>query len=705
MKRTRTLCSISLIVGALLLGFLSGCGKKSTQGPAIIVEQIKPMNEALLPLLDSYTSGVITEGEPIVVRFKDPQVLKVHQGETLPSKLFSFTPELKGKAVWMDENTVAFQYDKIDNSKQYVCHFKVSDLLDMAATEPLEFGFGVRRQTFSLAAVEPVCEGGDVMAYNLGVVFATPIENEDAVKIFDESVIKQYQIQTTYYGNNMFEFKLQSIPRKDADYQLAVVMDGKNVGAETQIRRSLTIYAKDKFIPASFEVENASGRGVLFFTQPLKQGQNLNGFITFDQKKLAYKSDIKDNRVDFYFDKSTLYRYQLEDITMTVGAGIKSASNAVLQESQEFQFSLTDYEPQVRWTDEGVILPDIKETTVYFDAVCLNGVTLRIIRIFDDNILSFLQDNELNETYGIRKVGRLEKKVRLQLDNPYPTQWKTFPIVLSEYIKVEPGAMYQLSLDFGPADYVFASEEMKMDVKDNAQREADYWDGEAYDYKEYRYDGEWGDPNGYYYYNYVEKTKNIVVSDLAVTAKMGRNDIVDAYVYQISDANPASGAEVTAYNFQKQQIAKGSADGKGHVQLQCANRPAFIVAQDRKGSKSVIKLNDGNALSYSRFNVDGESVEKGVIGFAYSNRGVWRPGDELQLNLMLSDADAQLPENYPVVLEVTDAAGRLYTKQVNTKPMNGLYCFNVQTNPSDETGLWMARYKVGTTTIAQYLRV
>jgi len=704
-KRVRRIGGISLIIGALLLGFLSGCGKKTTQGPAVIVEQIKPMNEALLPLLDSYTSGVISEGEPIVVRFKDPQTLKVKQGEALPSKLFSFTPELKGKAVWMDENTVAFQYDKIDNSKQYVCHFKVSEMLDMADAEPIEFGFGVRRQTFSLAAIEPVCEGGDVMAYNLRVAFATPIEPEDAINIFDESQRKQYQIQTTYVGNNMYNFQLQSIPRQGADYQIAVVLDGKNIGGGSQIKRSLPVYAKDKFVTASFEVENSSGHGVLYFTQPLKQGQNLNGFITFDQNKLAYKSDIKGNRIDFYFDKSSLYRYQMEDITMTVNAGIKSASNANLMESQEFQFSLTDYEPQVRWTDEGVILPDIKETTVYFDAVCLNGVTLRIIRIFDDNILSFLQDNELTETYGIRKVGRLEKKVRLQLDNPYPTQWKTFPIVLSDYIKVEPGAMYQLSLNFGPADYVFASEEMKHDVLENAQREADYWDGEAYDYKEYRYEGDWGDPNGYYYYNYVEKTKNIVVSDLAVTAKMGRNDVVDAYVYQISDANPASGAEVTAYNFQKQQIAQGTADGKGHVQLQCANRPAFIVAADRKGSKSVIKLSDGNALSYSRFNIDGEPVEKGVIGFAYSNRGVWRPGDELQLNLMLSDADAQLPENYPVVLEVTDASGRLYAKQVNTKPVNGMYCFTVQTNPADETGLWLARYKVGTTTITQNLRV
>ena len=216
---------------------------------------------------------------------------------------------------------------------------------------------------------------------------------------------------------------------------------------------------------------------------------------------------------------------------------------------------------------------------------------------------------------------------------------------------------------------------------------------------------EWNDPNGYYYYNYVEEKKNIVVSDLAVTAKMGRNDIVDVYVYRISDATPASGAQVMAYNFQKQELAKGNADGKGHVQLQCANRPAFVVATDKKGSKSVIKLNDGNALSYSRFNVAGEPVEKGVSAFAYSNRGVWRPGDELQLNLMLNDLESNIPDDYPIVLEVIDATGRLYAKQVNTKPVNDLYCFLVPTNVADETGVWTARFKVGTSTIVKNLRV
>lgn len=50
--------SISIIAVMLLLGFLSGCGKKeNAAAPKSFVERIQPLNEALLPLLDSYTSA------------------------------------------------------------------------------------------------------------------------------------------------------------------------------------------------------------------------------------------------------------------------------------------------------------------------------------------------------------------------------------------------------------------------------------------------------------------------------------------------------------------------------------------------------------------------------------------------------------------------------------------------------------------------
>ena len=506
MKKTN---KMRLFVGGMallamaLLVLVPSCGKKNVTTPSVIVEQLRPLNEALLPLLDGFTSGAIVKGEPIVVRFKNPETMKVKYGEQLPAKAFSFTPALKGKAVWIDETTVGFQYDNIDPEQNYTCDFSISDFVETTETDPLQFGFAVRRQNFSLVGAYPVCTEADQMGYILRVAFVNPIEGE-VEDIVDATTRKAYTVTSTALGANLYDIFIQGINRKDAESVLKVTLDGDPIEAKKTATYELPVYAKNDFKPVRFDVDNNLGQGTLYFSQPLKQGQNLTGFVTFNNQ-IGYRSDVQDNKVTFYFDKTSLYRYQMEEMEMTVASGIRSANGLVLQDDTMYPFDLTDYVPKVRWTDDGVIIPNVDETTVYFDAVCLNSVTLRIIRIFDDNILSFLQDNELNETYGVRKAGRLEKKIRLQLDNPCPTQWKTFPIVLSDYIKVKPGAMYQLSLDFGPADYTFASEEMQKDVADNAQIEADYWDGQRSDYKEYRYDGDWGDPNGYYFYNYVEQ--------------------------------------------------------------------------------------------------------------------------------------------------------------------------------------------------------
>ena len=702
-RKTCVLTSVMLLlVSVFTIGMMSSCNDKKV--PSSIVEHIKPVPEALLPFLNSYTSGVIAPGDIIRVSFKDASELKLKYGETLPAKLFEFTPSLKGKAIWIDEQTVGFQYDKIDDTKQYVCSFKAEELIDVPSDMTLDFGFGVRRQNFGLVAVIPNYGPNDEVTFNLRIAFSNPVDDEQALSVFENSFVNEYGLTATSLGNNLFDIQMNNVRRGESESNIKLSMNGKPLGCNTMIERQLTVYARGDFKPIQFDVEKGDSHATLYFSEPLKPNQNLDGFVTFEPQ-IGYRADIKDNKIDFYFDKSNLYNYQLKEMNMQVNAGLRNADNVVMPDDASYDFDLTEDLPMVRWSCEGNIIPDVDETTVYFDAVCLNSVTLRVIRIFDDNILGFLQDNDLDETYGIRKAGRLEKKVRLEIENPNPTQWKTFPIVLSDYILVEKGGMYQLTLDFGPQDYAFATDEMKAVVTENEMREAAYWDGQVYDYKEYNYNGDWNDPNDFCYYNDVEIKKNIVVSDLAVTAKMGRDDRADVFVFNISDAKPAQGAVVTAYNFQRQELVSTATDAQGHVSLSCANRPAFIVATDNKGSRSAIKTTNGNALSYSKFDVGGEAVEKGIAGFAYTNRGVWRPGDELQLNLMLSDVDTQIPDNYPVVVEVYDASARLYAKQAKSNAVNGVYCFNISTLPSDETGLWTAKFKIGTTVITKTLRV
>ena len=557
-------------------------------------------------------------------------------------------------------------------------------------------------QNFCLVDVDPNYSAEEVQ-FDVTVFFTQPVEEEDALKIFNSTFVEKYGVTSSYLGDRRYSFQINGVQRQKSDSYIDLVLDGKPLNSKSKVERELLVSAKDTFSAVDIKVDKENSSATLIFSQPLKH-INLDGFIGVDPQ-MGYRTEIVGNKIVIYFDKSNLYSYQMEEITLTIGAGIKDAEGNSLGKEQTFNFDLTDLAPKVRWTEKGMIVPEVSDATVYFDAICLNSVVLRIARVFDNNILSYYQDNDLEDSYDIRKSGRLVKKVTIALDNPDPKQWKTFPIVLSDYVDVKAGEMYQLILDFGPADYAFATEESKQLTLENEALEAKYWDGQAYDFKNSDYEGDWDDPLTATYYNYVQIRKNVMVTDLAVTAKMGADDAVDVYVFQISDANPVSGAEVSAYNFQRQEIASAKTDGQGHAHLTCANRPAFVVARDKKGGQSLIKTSNGDALSYSKFDVGGETIVKGVAAFAYSNRGVWRPGDELQLNLMLSDMDAKLPADYPVVMEVYDASSRLYARQSNNSPVGGIYTFTVQTSPNDETGLWRAAFKIGNSVINKYLRV
>ena len=209
---------MALLAMAMLL-LAPSCGKKgssTSSTPSVIVEQMQPLNEDLLPLLDGFTSGAIAKGDPIVVRFKGAEVMKVKYGEELPAKAFNFKPSLKGKAVWIDETTVGFQYDDIDPNQNYTCDFRISDFVETSDAAPLQFGFAVRRQNFSLVGAYPVCSEADKMGYIMRLAFVNPVEGE-LEEIVDASTRKSYNVTATALGANLYDIAIQGINRKDAE--------------------------------------------------------------------------------------------------------------------------------------------------------------------------------------------------------------------------------------------------------------------------------------------------------------------------------------------------------------------------------------------------------------------------------------------------------------------------------------------------------
>ena len=197
---------------------------------------------------------------------------------------------------------------------------------------------------------------------------------------------------------------------------------------------------------------------------------------------------------------------------------------------------------------------------------------------------------------------------------------------------------------------------------------------------------------------------NVFASNLGMIVKRNSLNKLWIAVSNILDTKPIGKAQVTAYNFQLQPIGKGETNGEGFVEIAPNGVPFIIVAESEK-QKAYVRVVDGEEQSVSRFDVGGKDIQKGLKGFIYGERGVWRPGDTLHISFILEDREKRIPDKHPVALEIYNPRGQFYTKMISTQGMNGFYTFDVPTQATDPTGLWNAYIKVGGTTFHKGLRI
>jgi alpha-2-macroglobulin len=165
-------------------------------------------------------------------------------------------------------------------------------------------------------------------------------------------------------------------------------------------------------------------------------------------------------------------------------------------------------------------------------------------------------------------------------------------------------------------------------------------------------------------------------------------------VTDLKTTEPLGGVKLEIYNFQNVLLTSISTDNNGIAKVKLENQPFLLIAK-KDEQRGYLKLDNGSSLSLSQFDVSGNSVKNGVKGFIYGERGVWRPGDTLFLNFILEDKTGNIPENYPVIMELWDAQGKLYRKLTRTDGLNGFYHFRFITDPDVPTGSWRAIVTLG----------
>uniref|UniRef100_UPI003AF9329B alpha-2-macroglobulin family protein n=1 Tax=Alistipes shahii TaxID=328814 RepID=UPI003AF9329B len=130
----------------------------------------------------------------------------------------------------------------------------------------------------------------------------------------------------------------------------------------------------------------------------------------------------------------------------------------------------------------------------------------------------------------------------------------------------------------------------------------------------------------------------------------------------------------------------------------------YTVLAEANGDAAFVRVERGAALSLSNFDVGGTTDTKGIKGYLFGERGVWRPGDEIYLTLIVA-SDNPLPENHPASLEFYNPNGQLVQSAVSSGSTDGIHTFKLRTTPASPTGIWRAKATFGGATFEKNIRV
>ncbi len=729
MGQTKTTRSISA-TGLFLLIMMTVCLYSCTRTQKDIIPSAD-----YAPYVNAYTGGVISQNSTIRIELTHDQPM-VDLNNELKNNPFSFSPSLKGKAYWVSNNTIEFVPEEgvLKPGTLYEGTFRLGDFIEVEKKlKEFNFSFRVQERNFTLQLESLPITATQPNEINIKgeIRFSDVVKKEEVEKMLTASDGKKsYPVEVTATDNHTrYLFSIRQIPREADDYPLTITANGNAAGIDRKQSEEVLIPAKDCFRFMSAERIDQPENGIeIVFSAPLSTTQDLKGLIEIPEISSSI-FQISENRVFIYFEANTQNK-----LTLNIHEGVKDSQGKALGTSHTISFSEVSLKPQVEMSTTAAILPDSKSLIIPFRAVNLYAVDLSVIRIFENNVLMFMQTNSLASANELRRSGRLVYKKTLWLAKDASKDihhWGDYSIDLAGLIHQEPGAIYRVILSFRQEYSAYpcgGGENQELKFADSSTSDGlTKVSGSVLSEED---EAIWNTPEAYYYYNggtmdwsvyrwterdnpchpsyYMDSDRaaacNVFASNLGMIVKRNSLNKLWIAVSNILDTKPIGKALVTAYNFQLQPIGKGETNGEGFVEITPNGVPFIIVAESEK-QKAYVRVVDGEEQSVSRFDVGGKDIQKGLKGFIYGERGVWRPGDTLHISFILEDREKRIPDKHPVALEIYNPKGQFYTKMISTQGMNGFYTFDVPTQATDPTGLWNAYIKVGGTTFHKGLRI
>lgn len=428
------------------------CGQKAGQSP----------DPEFSTWISAYSGGVLQTDATVKVVLNTP-ISGLMQGQDSRTaitdlkeldRLFSFSPAMTGTVRIAGDDILEFIPDEgeMKPGTSYKASFRLGNLTDTgdSGLDVFRFSFATAPKEVSMEIERMMISDKDPDRADVrGILyFSEPPAADTETKMLSCSYPDTgYRLQFERSDDRKaVRFSITGLVRGEEERELVISLNGQEGGFISRQEETVTIPSRHGFKVLGAELGGTANPYIdITFSQPVDKDFNPVGMFSLEGAGRTWTS-VSDNIVRLYFES-----FGKDVMKLDVAAGIRSSSGERLAEPVSIEIKGDELKPAVEIPLKGNILPDNRELLLPLKAVNLSAVDISVIRIYPNNILSFLQDNELGDDNGLRRFGRLVSRQTVRLDTD-PTkdlsQWQDFAVDLSGLFRQEPGAIYRIRVSF-----------------------------------------------------------------------------------------------------------------------------------------------------------------------------------------------------------------------------------------------------------------
>ncbi len=339
---------------------------------------------------------------------------------------------------------------------------------------------------------------------------------------------------------------------------------------------------------------------------------------------------------------------------VTVLAGLPSLDDERLAVSEKLRVEVGDRDPSIGFRGSSYVLPNIADAGVPLVSVNVERARLQLLRINDRGLVQQLQEGRFLralDAYELaRAAGDYGEEVwrgELAIDSTRnrPT---TTSIPIREVLPQRSPGVYVLAAE--PADEEFE---------------------------------DW----------YSRATQWLIVTDLGLTTLSGQ-DGLHVFVRSLDTGAVLPSVELRLYARNNEELGRvvTGADGSaafppGLLRATAGKAPAAVMAFGAAGDFSFLDLTRP-AFDLSDRGVGGRLAPSGADLFLYTDRGVYRPGETVQLSGLLRGGTGEAMAGLPLTLRILRPDGVEAERTTIASPDVGFYHLPLPISPTARTGGW-----------------